>query len=567
MSPSQASESRVALVIGNGKYQDTGHWPELDNPLNDAKDIATALRGFHFEVIELKNQTKEGMDKAIAEFGRKIGNSEAALFYFAGHGMQVKSQNYLIPVDAKFESEAQVAYQSINVNQILDEIDNGQSQANIVILDACRNNPLSGKFRSGAVPGLAVPSSQPKSTVIVYATDPGNVSSDGKDRNGLFTAGLLTAFKGSDLSLHGVLSLASAEVERGSIEAGNNKQTPYVNGPMTLQDSFQFAPGSISKPPVRTEMVSPALDPAAIELSFWNSIKDSNDPADFEAYLKQYPAGRFADLAHNRIRQLKAATVRPEPAPPPVVEPPVAVRPEPTPVCASCLEEMVQIPGGSFMMGSSSAEQNALDINEKPRHEVQVAAFSLGKYEVTQGQWRKVMGNNPSFDQKCGDDCPVGKVSYNDVQDFIDKLNRQTGQRYRLPTEAEWEYACRGGGTEDYCGSNNVDAVAWYGSNSGQKSHAVGGKQPNGFGLYDMSGNVWEWTCSTSGYDGSENTCANNTNPYRIFHGGSWADTPAHVRSAFRNWISTSFRGSNGLGFRLAQDIEDLKESMKESLW
>jgi hypothetical protein len=280
--------------------------------------------------------------------------------------MQVKGQNYLFPVDAKIESEAQVAYKSINVNQILDEIDNGQGQANIVILDACRNNPLTGKFRSGATPGLAAPSSQPKSTVIVYATDPGNVSSDGEDRNGLFTAGLLTALKGSDLSLHGVLSLASAEVERGSIAAGN-KQTPYVNGPMTLQDSFQFAPGSISKPPVRTEMVSPALDPAVIENNFWDSIKLSRDPADFEEYVKQYPAGLYAGLAHNKIRQLKAVAVKPEPTPTSVVEPPVAVRPEPTPapVAEQSYKSSFRIgdtgPGGGIVFYVDSTSQHGLE--------------------------------------------------------------------------------------------------------------------------------------------------------------------------------------------------------------
>lgn len=233
---------RVALVIGNGDYQSVS-MPKLSNPPHDAEDIAAALRGFGFEVIEKKDQSLAGMNNAIAEFGRKIGDSEAALFYYAGHGLQVKGQNYLIPVDAKIESEAQVPYQGININQLLEEMENGKSRANIVMLDACRNNPISGKFRSGATRGLAAPTSQPKGTVIVYATDPGNIAADGDGRNGLFTAGLLTAFKGSDLSLHGVLVRASKEVERGS----EQKQTPYINGPATLQENFQFAPGQATQ--------------------------------------------------------------------------------------------------------------------------------------------------------------------------------------------------------------------------------------------------------------------------------------------------------------------------------
>jgi len=283
-----ASGQRIALVIGNGNYQHPD-LPKLANPTNDAEDMARALRGFGFEVIERKNQTLEGMNQAIAEFGSKIGGSEVALFYYAGHGIQVKNQNYLIPVNARIESEASVPYQGVNLNQVLDEMDNGKSGANIVMLDACRNNPITGKFRSGQSRGLASPGSAPKGTVIVYATDPGNVASDGTGRNGLFTAGLLTAFKGKDLTLDGVLTAASAEVEKAS----GQTQTPYVNGPKTLQKSFHF---HVTVEPGRGE----------IEKTFWTSIERSNDAADFEAYLQKYPAGSYKALAENRLKKLKA---------------------------------------------------------------------------------------------------------------------------------------------------------------------------------------------------------------------------------------------------------------------
>lgn len=281
-----AQGKRVALVIGNGNYQHAD-LPKLANPTNDATDMAKALRGFGFEVIERKNQTLEGMNQAIAEFGSKIGGSEAALFYYAGHGIQVKNQNYLMPVNARIDSEAAVPYQGINLNQILDEMDNGKSGVNIVMLDACRNNPITGKFRSGQSRGLASPGSTPKGTVIVYATDPGNVASDGAGRNGLFTAGLLSAFKGKDLTLDGVLTAASAEVEKAS----GQTQTPYVNGPKTLQKNFHF---QVTNEPGQGE----------IEQTFWTSIQHSNDAADFEAYLKKYPAGNYQALAQNRLKKL-----------------------------------------------------------------------------------------------------------------------------------------------------------------------------------------------------------------------------------------------------------------------
>jgi len=299
-----ASGQRIALVIGNGNYQHPD-LPKLANPTNDAEDIARALRGFGFEVIERKNQTLEGMNQAISEFGSKIGGSEVALFYYAGHGIQVKNQNYLIPVNARIESEASVPYQGVNLNQVLDEMDNGKSGANIVMLDACRNNPITGKFRSGQTRGLASPGSAPKGTVIVYATDPGNVASDGTGRNGLFTAGLLTAFKGKDLTLDGVLTAASAEVEKAS----GQTQTPYVNGPKTLQKSFHF---HVTVEPGRGE----------IEKTFWTSIERSNDAADFEAYLQKYPEGSYKALAENRLKKLKAeqqASSAPSLTAPPVV--------------------------------------------------------------------------------------------------------------------------------------------------------------------------------------------------------------------------------------------------------
>ncbi|MBF0162222.1 MAG: caspase family protein, partial [Magnetococcales bacterium] len=228
-------EKRVALLIGNGAY--TGeNLGVLNNPAHDAEDIAKLLKEFGFDVQLHKNLKKAAMDEAIADFGRRAGHAHAALFYFAGHGLQIKGQNYLMPVDAIATSEASIAYEGVNVNYILEELENARSAVNMVMLDACRNNTFTGKFRGGKLRGLAPPASVPKGTVIVYATDPGNVASDGTGRNGLFTAGLLAGFGEKDLSLDGVLTTASKYVE----EKSANEQTPYVNGPQTVMKQFKF---------------------------------------------------------------------------------------------------------------------------------------------------------------------------------------------------------------------------------------------------------------------------------------------------------------------------------------
>ena len=257
----------------------------------------------------------------------------------------------------------------------------------------------------------------------------------------------------------------------------------------------------------------------------------------------------------------------------------------PAPAPAIPAPEMVRLPGGAFWMGSPAGgslptasaraaaflmgspaargflqkltgepPEEADRSSDERRHEVTVRPFAIGKYPLTQAEWRAVMGDNPSRFAGCGD-CPVENVSWHDAQAYIDKLNALTGQRFRLPTEAEWEYACRANQCTRHAGSDDLDAVAWYNGNSGGRTHPVGQKQPNAFGLYDMSGNVWEWTASAyaADYDGSETLSTNDATARRVLRGGSWLGTPDFVRAANRNRLDPAGR-SDFLGFRLAQD-------------
>jgi sulfatase modifying factor 1 len=219
--------------------------------------------------------------------------------------------------------------------------------------------------------------------------------------------------------------------------------------------------------------------------------------------------------------------------------------------------EMVYVEGGTFTMGCSTNPSYYCSIDEEPTHAVSVSSFSIGKYEVTQAQWRAVMGDNPSHFSGC-DRCPVEQVSWDDVQKFISKLNKITGKKYRLPTEAEWEYAARGGNRSkgyQYSGSNNVDSVAWYKKNSEGKTHPVGSKSPNELGIYDMSGNVWEW-CS-DWFDAKYYSISRSRNPkgaskgtHKVLRGSGWIYFEGSCGVTQRNSCSPSL-SFNNFGFRL----------------
>ena len=238
------------------------------------------------------------------------------------------------------------------------------------------------------------------------------------------------------------------------------------------------------------------------------------------------------------------------------VEQPQPTRPEPQRPQHNLPDiAMVYVSGGTFTMGATSEQGSDAWDDEKPAHSVTLSGYYIGKYEVTQKLWKAVMGSNPSNFK--GDNLPVENVSWNDVQEFLRKLNAMTGKRYRLPTEAEWEFAARGGNSSrgyKYSGSNSLGSVAWYTDNSGNRTHAVGTKSPNELGIYDMSGNVWEWCQDWYGsYSSSSqrNPHGSNSGSDRVRRGGSWLSNARYCRVSSRLSYSPVFRYYD-LGFRLA---------------
>jgi formylglycine-generating enzyme required for sulfatase activity len=286
------------------------------------------------------------------------------------------------------------------------------------------------------------------------------------------------------------------------------------------------------------------------EAAAWARATAANTPEAYEAYLGEYPKGPNAAEAARRSGEKWRMAVN----------------------IKEMEANMVSIPGGTFTMGCRDKKRDGdCDEDEKPPRPVTLRSFYMGRYEVTQAQWRAVMGSNPPelYNEGC-DECPVEGVSWEDVQQFLKKLNALTGQNYRLPSEAEWEYAARGGAKSTdylYSGSSNIEEVAWYDGNakagntfgSQKTTRPVGGKKPNGLGLYDMSGNVWEW-CQDAWHDNYQGAPKDGRawmdggdNSRAVLRGGSWLNGGNDCRVANRDRNGRSGRGVND-GFRLARD-------------
>jgi len=323
------AETRVALVIGNAAYK---HAPALANPKNDAEGVAVSLRRLKFDVLLGVDLDEAGMRRLLREFAGKVeglGKDDVALVFYAGHGLQVNGGNYLVPVDAKLEKESDLAFQAVSLD-FLSKLLEQTPHTNIVILDACRDNPLArtlargmGARSTGIGRGMAEMRGI-NDTLIVFATNPGNVALDGDTKNSPFTAALLAHIERPGLEVRHMV----AEVRAAVIAATKGKQVPWESASLTRQIYFAPAAAPGATPAAPTPAPSPAPAPPHMpdnEALFWQSIKDSKNAADFKDYLARWPSGTFAELAKRRIAELEKAAVVTPPVPQ-KVEPPAPTR-------------------------------------------------------------------------------------------------------------------------------------------------------------------------------------------------------------------------------------------------
>jgi hypothetical protein len=293
------AEKRFALVVGNSAYQSV---TPLDNPKNDASLMAKTLAGLGFVLVGGGAQLdldKAALDKAVQNFGQQIQGADVALFYYAGHGVQVSGANYLVPVNANPTRETDVDFQMVDINLVLRQMQGAGTRLNLVILDACRNNPFGGRGLRASGGGLAQMHA-PEGTLISYATQPGNVAQDGVHGNSPYTEALAATIGRAGLDIFQTFNEVGLLVKR----ATGGSQQPWVSS-SPIDGNFYFTPPLAGAPP------SGRTDQDSVEVTFWNSIKDTKNPQLFDAYLRRYPNGAFADIARIDLEQFKIAVARP----------------------------------------------------------------------------------------------------------------------------------------------------------------------------------------------------------------------------------------------------------------
>jgi hypothetical protein len=625
---------RLALVIGNADYK---FIPSLSNPVNDAKDVAAALSSLNYEVIVLTNASYQAMLNGVQQFAERLRQlGSVGLFYFSGHGLQTGGNNYLVPVDAKIKTEADIKPLSLDANHVLAKMNEAHSEVNVMILDACRDNPFEKSvIKSMSGKGLAQIVA-PSGSFISFATAPMQPAWGGKEneRNSIYTKHLLAAMKNqADIPVSDVLIGVRNQMMLETKDA-DAQQVPWDSS--SLRHQFCFGEcSSVDKQEVKPspELVIPSFPPvdgdkvnfAAIFNPPLQELKRGmfEKTVDFKNRVQKYHVDRiqlfdeslakfnqagkdgdrryqagvvslthydadkeifyfeiksqakwvkqfFNDFPYEKRKWIGIAPSEAKALWESGKQKPFFIdvnRLNDRFIISNAIlkidkklwsfgakyindiliPEMVKIPSGSFKMQGNT---------------VSMKFFYMGKYEVTfaeYDQFAEATGREKPDDKGWGrGNRPVMNVSWHDATAYAEWLSQGTGKTYRLPTEAEWEYAARAGTDTEYwwgneIGSNNANCNGCGSQWDGKETAPVGSFAANPFGLHDTAGNVWEWTCSeyTDKYNGKEKQCSTSGSSF-VLRGGSWFGGPRYLRSADRNWNVPTGRDEY-FGFRLAR--------------
>lgn len=587
-----------ALVIGNDAYADP--WPPLSNAVKDARLVKEALEAKGFEVTFLTNVTARELVDAFETFFLETGEDpDARLFvWYAGHGHSERGEGYLVPVDAPDTSEGgKFRRKALSLRRMGEYARDAQALHIFAVFDSCFAGTVFNVGRDKPPPLITRATTRPVRQFLTSG-DAGQVVSDDGTFRKLFVRALAGETR-ADANHDGYL--AASEI--GLFMAGeitnysNGTQTPRsgkLNDPDLNQGDFIF---QIAAP--TTAAVASGTDKEAL---FWQSVQGSNDPALYAAYLAQYPQGAFAALARIKAEQLRRPQVVATRAPrierlPGAATPAVGTFPQSEPKafsdCSGC-PELVEIPAGSFRMGHSRDVGSVYTKPARPVHKVTIPSrFAMSRYEVTFEEYDRftdATGRPRLSDKGWGRGRhPAVRVPRKDAIAYAEWLSGKTGYRYRLPSEAEWEYAARGGSETNFWWGDTPKpdnanygkgAAGWFadgavaGKDQWLYSAPVGSFPPNPFGLYDMNGNLWEFVqdCYHDHYnDAPEDGSPRLTPPKSelddegdppaectmyVLRGGSWGYNPNFSMSASRigiNWAADSFLH---YGIRLVREMD-----------
>ncbi len=540
---------RVALVIGNSSYVSVA---KLPNAERDAEAVANTLVAMRFTVVRGLNLTKQEMVQRLEEFRQQAAGAEVALVYYAGHGIQIDQKNWMLSVNVRPGQKQEALREAISLEDALSAM--SAASTKVIILDACRDNPFAGRLQKGAQseeiePGLARPNIVDRGVLVAYATSPGSVAFDGSvgAEHSPFAQALLTHLTTKGLEIRQMFT----KVRQSVVEQTNSQQTPWENSSL-LKDIYLAGRAPLTK-----------VD--EVELSYWRSVEAGREPQELIDFLDRFPRGTFAPMAERTLERLMREAAQ-------------AIRVIKD--CPSC-PSLAALPGGLFLSGSPETDTERL-ADEPPQMRVQIRPFAIGRYPVTFEQWEQCRLDggcraNPSDGGFGRASRPVINVTWNDAMEFVNWLRKKTGQPYRIPNEAEWEFAARGGiSSPRFWGrdpdrscryANVLDLTAQRTVRLSLQSHScadgfvftspTGSFEPNMYGLFDMLGNVWQWTSDC--WDRRSRTMSAAASPgencrFRALRGGSWMSDPRNVRVTSRQRIDLEDSDLN-IGFRVARDL------------
>lgn len=502
-------EAPTALLVANSAYR-AAAMPPLLAPAKNAAVLAEELRHAGFAVDVQENLGKAGMEKALLAFLDKITPGSAALFFFSGHAIQARGTNYLIPVDADVWTENDVREQGISVESVAATMDKGLARTKLFVIDASRRNPFERRFRSLSA-GLG-PFALPPESLLIASTDLGKVTDYADADSSVFIGELSKEMQARDLTADEVFNRTRIGVAR----ATNGEQRPFVFS--SLRGDYFFNP-------------RPGLQYSAADMPRQGLAAARKAVPQDQQALIGLPAGN-----------LRPGTIFRD--------------------CADC-PDLVIVPAGEFDMGSDEFD------SEKPVHRVVIAkSFAIGRTEVTFAQWDACVADGgcsfrPDDHGRGRTTLPVSEVSWSDARALTAWLTRKLGHAYRLPSEAEWEYAARGGTQTPFWWGGDAQAgfanCRGCGGGGGRRPVPVGSFQANPFGLYDTAGNVAEWVedCWTDSYeDAASDGRAKAGGPckQRVLRGGSFDAGPRYARSAARFLYDAELRYYPN-GFRVLREL------------